>query len=83
MASYWWDLTGRQRLLPKRLPVGEGKLGKVTSVAFSPNGKTLAAGYEDRDGVLLWDLTERERLLPNACPAWKGSVTSVAFSPTP
>ena len=57
---------------------------KVTSVAFSPDGKTLAAGfyYPDRvGGVVLFDATNRQRLQAQPLPVAEGSVTSIAFSP--
>ena len=51
-----WDAAGRQRLADDPLAVKEGD---VTSVAFSPDGKTLAAGYGiggGGGGVVLWDV---------------------------
>jgi RNA polymerase sigma factor (sigma-70 family) len=68
-----WDLgTAKGRTLLHRTA------GRVLSVAFSPDSKTLASG--GRDGfVRLWDVktgTERKRFRqPNHC------VTAVAFSP--
>ena len=61
------------------LPVKEGD---VTSVAFSPDGKTLAAGYGvDGGGVVLWDVAARRRLADEPLPVKEGVVRSVAFSP--
>ena len=53
-----WDLTTRRRRLAEELPpVPEGN---VSSIALSPDGQTLAAGYSifngDAGGVVLWDL---------------------------
>ena len=39
-----WDVAARKRLVDEPLPVKEGN---VKSVAFSPDGKTIAAGYGD------------------------------------
>ena len=50
---------GRQRLAEEPLAVKEGD---VESVAFSPDGKTLAAGYGAAargGGVVLWDVARR------------------------
>ena len=49
----------RKRLAEEPLPVKEGD---VQSVAFSPDGKTLAAGYGGGGGggVVLWDVAARE-----------------------
>src|SRR5262245_930541 len=54
------------------------------SVAFSPDGKALAAGYRGvgaDGGVVLWDVAARKRLAEQSLPVKKGSVSSVAFSP--
>jgi RNA polymerase sigma factor (sigma-70 family) len=55
-----------------------GGTGRVTSVAFSPDGKTLAAGQQEGT-IRLWDVaTGRER----ACLRERAqSVRAVAFSP--
>jgi WD40 repeat protein len=55
-------------------------------VAFSPDGKALAAGYSVRDsngggGVVLWDVAGRSRLSQEPLAVKEGHVTSVAYSP--
>ena len=58
--------------------------GYVHSVAFSPDGKTLAAGYGGVGGVggvVLWDTARRERLQEKPLAVTEGIVQSVAFSP--
>ena len=59
------------------------KEGDVSSVAFSPDGKTLAAGYGGvgGGGVVLWDVAARQRLAEEPLPVKEGNVESVAFSP--
>ena len=54
------------------------------SVAFSPDGKTIAAGYGGGGGgggVVLWDVAARKRLADDPLPVKEGNVWSVAFSP--
>ncbi len=56
--------------------------GRIRSVAYSPDGKTLAAGYDGvRGGVVLWDAQRRTRLQAEPLPVAEGVVNSVAFSP--
>jgi hypothetical protein len=59
--------------------------GDVRSVAFSPDGKTLAAGYGvggvGGGGAVLWDVSARKRLAEDPLPVREGDVWSVAFSP--
>ena len=57
----------------------DGKDGPVNSVAFSPNGKTLASGAEDGT-VRLWDLGTGLQL-GGPLNGKDGPVNSVAFSP--
>ena len=58
--------------------------GAVSGVAFSPDGKTLAAGYGGGcggGGVVLWDVAARKRLADDPLPVKEGHVRGVAFSP--
>src|SRR5262245_50346606 len=57
---------------------GPYNVGNVCSVAFSPDGKTLAAGIEDNT-IQLWDV--RAGQLIRSFEGHSGAVRSVAFSP--
>ncbi|KAH3455644.1 hypothetical protein KXX05_005656 [Aspergillus fumigatus] len=57
----------------------EGHSGWVNSVAFSPDGRLLAAGLFDDSTVRLWDLATGD--LQQTLQCHSGSVLSVAFSP--
>jgi WD40 repeat protein len=74
-----WDVATRQRLAGNPLVVEDG----VSSVAFGPDGKTIAAGYDANvgGGVVLWDVATRQRLRGDPLVVKEGKVFSVAFSP--
>jgi WD40 repeat protein/energy-coupling factor transporter ATP-binding protein EcfA2 len=55
----------------------KGHSGAVTSVSFSPNGKTIASASKDKT-VKLWSIEGREL---QTLKGHSGSVTSVSFSP--
>ncbi len=62
----------------QQLDVLEGGAGEVRSVAFSPDGKLLAAG--NRYGtVRVWDVATRKETI--TLKGFMGDVWSVAFSP--
>jgi WD40 repeat protein len=78
-----WDLASRERLLLARLPAKEGW---IRSVALSPDGKTLAAGFNlgrrVGAGVVFWDLASRQVTGEKSLPPSEGLLTQVAFSPS-
>ena len=72
-----WTARG-QRLVPvRRLPVAEGST--VRTVAFSPDGRTVAAGSTDQ-AVRVWQVASGERLSPplEGFTSW---VNGLAFAP--
>jgi WD40 repeat protein/transcriptional regulator with XRE-family HTH domain len=80
-----WALPGAKGPGAKRRPVAlptlSGPADVVFSVAFSPDGHTLAAGSKDKT-VWLWDVTNPAR--PHPAGQFKGAtswINAVAFSP--
>ena len=53
----------------------QGHTGAITSLAYSPDGKTLASGSKDST-IMLWDIAGRRTLMGHA-----SAVESLAFSP--
>ena len=72
-----WDVAARKRLVDNPLDL---KKVQDTTVAFSPDGKTIALGYteieDDSQGVVLWDVAARKRLVDD-----KRLPQKVIFSP--
>ncbi|MCE6998125.1 hypothetical protein LZG04_25495 [Saccharothrix sp. S26] len=70
-----WDVTDRARPTPTARLVGH--TDQLRTVAFSPDGRTLATAGTDRE-LILWDLGTRA---PVAHLEHQGTVNSVAFHP--
>jgi WD40 repeat protein len=76
-----WDVARRRVLGP---PL-QGQSGAVLDVAFSPDGKTLAAGGADNT-ILLWNVADRQPLVfspihGHVSGTGGDSIYSLAFSP--
>ncbi len=79
-----FDATSRQRLQAAPLPVPEGG---VSGVAFSPDGKTLVAGYGvssddgSMGGVVVFNAMSRQRFHAEPLPGAERRVREVVISP--
>jgi WD40 repeat protein len=62
----------------QELAVQQGHTGTLTSIAISPDGRTLASGNSDHT-IKLWDLETKREL--RSIAGHSGFVQSVAFSP--
>ena len=60
------------------LYIQTGHSVSVDSVAFSPDGKTLASGSDDKT-IKLWDIATRQEL--HTLTGHTGGVNSIGFSP--
>ncbi|MGO9470513.1 MAG: WD40 repeat domain-containing protein, partial [Isosphaeraceae bacterium] len=67
-----WDSVARKLLVDKPLP----EEGEAHSLAYSPDGKTIAAGSDG--GVVLWDAVARKLLVDEPL---RSGAHRVAFSP--
>ncbi len=80
-----WDVAARKRRTDEPLTVSEGY---VESMAVSPDGKVIAAGFgvrgvagDGRRGVVLWDAATLTRLGEEPLAMNEGNVVALAFSP--
>ena len=80
-----WDARRGTRVQAGPMTVAEGH---VSSLAFSPDGDTLAASYSvsgqgvrSKGGVVLWDARRGVRLQAEPLTVAEGRVSSMAFSP--
>jgi WD40 repeat protein len=77
-----WDAASRRRLVDRPLRVPEGR---VVSVSFSADGRTLATGHQDQNrdssGAMLWDITSVPSLSGEAIRVTNAYASALSFSP--
>jgi WD40 repeat protein len=73
-----WDIADPTRAVERPAPPVPGGFALAMSVAFSPDGRQLAAGGSDGD-VLLWP-ANRSTSPPRVLHAGTGTVNALAFS---
>jgi hypothetical protein len=80
--AYLWSIATRRIIAPLDDPSADP--GGADALEFSPNGKTLAAGF-DNGSTYLWNTATRKITAtlhdPHDHPNADGGVASVAFSP--
>ncbi|RKU06972.1 hypothetical protein C6501_18080 [Candidatus Poribacteria bacterium] len=75
-----WDINTKNFQDPELRCTITGYTPRVHSIAFSPDGKTLASGYE-RENIRLWDVSSGNVKQVFTGHPYQLSVQSVAFSP--
>ena len=76
-----WDVAGGRLLASLEsfpVPKNRGRMDCIKSLAFAPDGKTIATGGYDRD-LRLWDVATGQ--LRAALRGHVGALTAVAYSP--